>query len=204
MRKFAAAATVASAGALALAFSSPALALSWTVTNGGAVTAVNSGAITFQDVTAGITANCTTGSGAGTVANGTNNSPVGTLSSLSLSGCASASPAISFTLTVNTSASAINVTGPTVGGVTPGNITGITVTGKAFGGLCTLTAGGGSLNGSYTNSTGALTTTGATGVKITSVTAGCLGIVKKNDVASLAGTFIVKNSGGTHPQIVAS
>ena len=202
MRTFAAAATVAGASALALAFSTPALALSWTVTSGGAVTAVNSGPIAFQDVTAGITASCTTGSGAGSVPNGFN-TPVGTLSSLSLSGCASTSPAISFTLTVNTAGSAINVTGPTVGGVTPGNISGLTVTAKAFGGLCTLTAGGGTLNGSYTNSTGALATTSATGVTVTSVNAGCLGIVKKGDVASLSGTFIVKNSSGGHPQIVA-
>jgi len=202
MRKFAAAATVAGASALALAFSTPALALSWTVTSGGAVTAVNSGPIAFQDVTAGITASCTTGSGAGSVPNGFN-TPVGTLSSLSLSGCASTSPAISFTLTVNTAGSAINVTGPTVGGVTPGKLSGITVTAKAFGGLCTLTAGGGTLNGSYTNSTGALATTSATGVTVTSVNAGCLGIVKKGDVASLSGTFIVKNSSGGHPQIVA-
>lgn len=207
MRKIAAAATVAGAGALALVFSSPALALTWTVTNGGAVTAVNSGSITFQDVTAGISAACTSGSGTGSVPNGFN-TPVGTLSSLALSSCASVSPPISFTLTVSVAGSAINVTGPTnysihPSGVTPGNITGVTVSASAFGGLCKLTAGGGSLNGSYTNGTGALTTTGATGVTVTSVTAGCLGIVKKGDVANLAGTFIVSNSTGGHPQITA-
>ncbi|ROO86860.1 hypothetical protein EDD29_4442 [Actinocorallia herbida] len=200
MRRIAAAATVAGAGALALVLSSPALALSWSVTGGGSVTAVNSGNINFQDVTAGITAACTSGSGTGSVPNGSN-TPVGTLSSLSLSSCTGAG--ISFTLTVNVASSAINVTGPTVSGVTPGSITGITVNASALGGLCKLTAGGGSLNGSYTNATGALTTTGATGVTVTSVTAGCLGLVKKNDVANLTGTFIVSNGSGGHPQITA-
>ncbi|GAB2827680.1 hypothetical protein GCM10022221_27440 [Actinocorallia aurea] len=201
MRKIVAASTIAGAGALALVFSSPALALT-TVTGGGAVTAVNSGNINFQDVTAGITAACTSGSGAGSVPNGTN-TPVGSLSSLSLSGCSGSG--ITFTLTVNVASSAINVTGLTNGsGVTPGSITGVTVSASALGGLCKLTAGGGSLNGSYTNSTGALTTTSATGVTVTSVTAGCLGLVKKNDVANLTGTFIVKNSSGGFPQIIST
>ncbi|GAA3218829.1 hypothetical protein [Actinocorallia longicatena] len=210
MRRFAIAAS--GAGAIALVFSTPAFAAgTWTATNAGPVTATSSN-ISFQDVTAGITANCTSGSAAGSVI-ASGSWPSGTaasLTSLSTSGCSGAG--ITFNLTANISAGSpwsLKITGPTSGGITPGSINGASVHATALGGLCSLDADGpgganshtGVINGSYNNN-GTLTATGSTNIKLYNVSWGCLGIVKNGDVATLTGTFAVTGAGGV-PVITA-
>lgn len=220
MHKFAAAATLATgATAVALGLSTPAFAapatLSITTTNGGSVTATNSGAINFKDTTAGITASCTTGKGTGSVPNATyshaaNPVAVGSLSSLSLTNCSGAG--ITFTLTANTTGSHVNATDVTTSNVTPGSITGVSIHASALSGLCTLDVDGpggagshtGSLGGTYNNLTGALTSSGVSNMKLYNVSLGCLGLVHNGDTGTLTGTFIVKNSGGTFPKITST
>ncbi|ROO85901.1 hypothetical protein EDD29_3455 [Actinocorallia herbida] len=206
--------SAAGAGAIALLVSNPAMAVgtfppsapygitSWTATGASAVTASSTN-ISFQDVTAGITANCTSGSASGTLnASGGPTDPVVSGLSISTSGCASTSPALSFTLTPNTPGGAweLYATGPTSGGVTPGQIRGVSVKGTALGGLCVVQVDGpggansqtGVINGSY--SAGVITASGSSNITIASASIGCFGAIKKGDVATLSGTFNVTSS----------
>ncbi|WP_141580082.1 hypothetical protein [Actinomadura sp. WMMA1423] len=195
------AATSASALALFLAPAANAATLTATVTSGGSVTATNSGNLVITDTSTGIAVTCTASTGAGSIPNGTKSgsSPlqVGSLSSIGFTNCKGGG----FTFTVTTKALPwkVNVTGPTAGGVTPGSISGISAHASAAFGLCQMDING-TASGSYTNGTGKLTAGGAS-LTISNVTAGCLGIANNGDTASLSGAYIVKNSGGTFPQI---
>ncbi|MEV4005718.1 hypothetical protein [Actinomadura sp. NPDC049753] len=204
MRKITSAALAAtSASALALFLAAPAHAanLTATVTNGGSVTATNSGNLVITDTTTGVAVTCTVSTGTGSIPNGTTSgaSPlqVGTIGSIGFSNCNGGG--FSFTVTTNALPWKVNVTGPTSGGVTPGSISGISAHASAAFGLCQMDIKG-TASGSYTNGTGKLTA-GGSGLTISNVTSGCLGIAGNGHSASLTGAYIVKNSGGTFPQI---
>lgn len=194
------------AGAVVLLLGAPAYAAgTWTVTGpsaGSTVTATSSN-ITFTDVTAGITASCTSGSASGTLAATSGSWPGGAVVSnlgISTSGCTGAG--LTFNLTQNGTA-ALHVTGATnASGVTPGEIRGVSVKGTALGGLCTVQVDGpggansktGVITGTYDNS-GVITATGAPNITVASASLGCnIGGIKKGDKASLSGTFNVTSS----------
>lgn len=202
-----------SAGAVALTLGTPAFAsgvfhpatlpavTSWTATGASPVTATSTN-ISFQDVTAGITANCTSGSANGTLhASGGQHDPIVDSLAISTSGCTGSG--LTFTLTPNTALGAweLYATGPTVGGVTPGVITGVSVKGVAVGGLCTVQVDGpggansqtGEIIGNYNNN-GTITATGSNNIKVKSASFGCFGAIKAGDVATLTGTFNVTSS----------
>ncbi|GGQ11234.1 hypothetical protein BKA00_005137 [Actinomadura coerulea] len=205
MRKITSAALAAtSASALALFLAAPAHAanLTATVTNGGSVTATNSGNLVITDTSTGISVTCTASTGSGSIPNGTKSgaSPlqVGTISAISFTNCNGGG--FSFTVTPKALPWKVNVTGATsTGGVTPGSLSGISAHASAAGGLCQLDIAG-TAAGTYTNGTGKLTATGS-GLTVSNVTAGCLGIAHNGDSASLNGAYIVKNSSLTFPQI---
>ncbi|WP_460304280.1 hypothetical protein [Actinocorallia aurea] len=209
--------SAAGAGAIALALGTPAFAAgtfpppapygitSWTASGATALSATSSN-ISFQDVTAGITANCTSGTATGTRNSaGGPTDPIVSGLAISTSGCASTSPALSFTLTPNTALGAweLYATGPTVGspGVTPGQIRGVSVKGTALGGVCVVQVDGpggansqtGVISGTYNNN-GTLTATGSSNITIASASIGCFGAIKKGDVATLTGTFNVTST----------
>jgi hypothetical protein len=193
------------AGAAVLVLGAPAHATGpWTVTGpaaGSTVTATSTD-IVFTDVTAGITASCTSGAANGKLAanSGTwDSDPIVTNLAITTSGCTGIG--ITFNLTQNGTAT-LHATGPTVGGVTPGEIRGISVKGTALGGLCTVQVDGpggansktGVITGTYDNS-GVITATGAPNITVASASLGCnIGGIKKGDKASLSGTFNVTSS----------
>ncbi|GAA2266184.1 hypothetical protein GCM10010402_22410 [Actinomadura luteofluorescens] len=204
MRKITSAALAAtSASALALFLSPAAYAanLTATVTNGGSVTATNSGNLVITDTTTGVAVTCTASTGTGSIPNGVKSgaSPlqVGTIGAISFTGCKGGG--FTFTVTTNALPWKVNVTGATSGGVTAGSISGISAHASAAFGVCQMDIAG-TAAGSYTNATGKLTA-GGSGLVISNVTAGCLGIAGNGHSASLTGAYIVKNSGGTFPQI---
>ncbi|GGT61055.1 hypothetical protein [Actinomadura citrea] len=195
------AATSASALALFLTPAAYAATLTATVTNGGSVTATNSGNLVITDTTTGIAVTCTASTGTGSIPNGvkSGNSPlqVGSISAISFTSCKGGG--FTFTVTPNALPWKVNVTGATSGGVTAGSISGISAHASAAFGLCQMDIAG-TAAGTYTNGTGKLTATGS-GLTISNVTSGCLGIANSGDSASLVGAYTVKNSGGTFPQI---
>jgi len=212
------------AGALALAVSTPASALpagTWTLTGasvGSTITATSTDVVFSVDGTPA--AACSSATASGKVANTSGDwetpqpytgTPVISPLTFTSSGCASIPPlpSMTFNLTQNGTA-ALYVTGPTSGGVTPGEIRGLSVKGTALGGLCTVQVDGpdgvnsksGILGGTYDNSTGTITATGASNMKILSASLLCsLGGIKVGDPASLSGTFTVT---GTPPTINAT
>jgi len=205
------------ASALALAVSTPASALPtgpWTLTGAGAGSTFTASSSSFVLLADGSPLISCSGAATGTVANTSGvwetpppNTGDAVISpfAVTTSGC-TPSPS---TLTQNGTA-AFYVTGPTSGGVTPGQIRGLSFKGVTFNGLCTFQVDGpsgansksGILGVTYDNSTGTITATGASNMKIVNASLICpLGGIKVGDPASLSGTFTVT---GTPPTITAT
>lgn len=189
----------------------PALAATWTITNGGAITATNIGdlgAITSR----GTVVTCTTGSGAGTLDSPTSpDDTVGALTSLTLSGnstvpsdprCISSPGGIFIAITVNASAGnpfpvSVNPSGAgtTVNG-TIGNVTASFSGSDGCSGQITAPGGGpGVVRGQYNNSTGVLSADPTDlSLEVSSLSGTCdPDLVVLGDTVALAGDFNVRH-----------
>jgi len=224
MRKFSAAAVAAFAlaGTAVAVSASPAFASTVVVTGGGAVagTASGAGLPVLTDTKTGTTLKCTSASIHGTIPNGTFSSllDIGQITSVTFGGC-TVGGVFSFGVTAEFPSNTpppvtndgnwdFNATGLTSGGVTPGNLTQISADISGTG--CTADVDGtsadsntGSLTGTYNNTSGALKANASAGLTIYAVS-GCGGLIGSGDPATFSATYIVTNSGGTHPQITVS
>ncbi|ROO87301.1 hypothetical protein EDD29_4898 [Actinocorallia herbida] len=211
LRRFAL--STATAGSMALAVGSPAMAIgnflpistsvtAWTATGAGPVTA-SSANLTIQDVTNGLTINCSSTHAGGTLhTSGSGADPVVDGLAVTPSGCTGTMPP-TFTLTPNTFLGAWEVyvisPFPPVRAVA---VTGVSFKTSSLGGLCVTQIDGsggassqtGQVNGTYNNSTGILTLTGSPNLTVAAVSLGCLGAIKKNDVITVTGSFPVTSS----------
>jgi hypothetical protein len=192
--------SAALAGVLALAASSAtaathrAVAATWTVKPGGAITA-KAGKTTLTDKNTHSVLTCTSSSGKGTAKTGSGLSGTGiaSISTLSFSNCTGP---LGLTFTVKTTHFPWHLNAKTFsGGVTTGTITGIHAT--LSGPSCSATVDGtsatannGSVTAKYSNSTGKLSTTGAGNLHVYNVS-GCAGLINTGDSASFVGSYAV-------------
>jgi hypothetical protein len=192
--------SAALAGVLALSASSaiaathPAVAATWTVKPGGAITA-KAGKTTLTDKSTGSVLTCTSSSGKGTAKKGSGLSGTGiaSITTLSFSNCTGP---LSLTFTVHTTHFPWHLNAKSFsGGVTTGTISGIHAT--LSGPSCSATVDGtsatannGTVTAKYSNATGKLSTTGAGNLHVYNVS-GCAGLINTGDAASFVGSYAV-------------
>jgi hypothetical protein len=191
--------TIVAGAALAAAVgfsTSPASAAgTWTVTGGGAFTAVATNPI-LTDTNTGTQLKCTKSNAAGTAPNGTglSGTAIASISSVTWTSC-SGPAGITFTVTAQGLPWKLNAASYS-GGVTTGTLTGV----KAhISGLCNAdfqgpTAGStATLTGKYTNSTHTLTISGGN-LKAYNVSGICLGLINNGDSATYSANYVVSPS----------
>ncbi|WP_299534728.1 hypothetical protein [uncultured Streptomyces sp.] len=154
----------------------------WTVTPSGPYTAT---APNPSLSVPNATLTCTSSTAAGSLASSTTNQ-VGTITSITFSGCNVLG--IPFTVAMTVTPWKINATSIS-GSTVTGNVSGISA--KITGTGCTATFTG-TANGNYGNTTKKLNLTGVgTGLKATS--ASCLGLINTGDVASFVASYAVSS-----------
>jgi hypothetical protein len=192
--------SAALAGVLALSASSaiaashPAVAATWTVKPGGAITA-KAGTTTLKDTNTGSVLSCTSSSGKGTAKKGSGLSGTGiaSITALSFSNCTGP---LGLKFTVHTTHFPWHLNAKTfASGKTTGTITGIhaTLTGPSCSATVDgtgATANNGMVTATYTNSTGKLATTGAGNLHLYNVV-GCAGLINSGDGSSFKGSYAV-------------
>ena len=192
--------SAALAGVLALSASSAiaathtAVAATWTVMPGGAISA-KAGKTTLTDKNTGSVLTCTSSSGKGTVkgGKGLSGTGIGTITALSFNNCTGP---LSLTFTVKTTHFPWHLNAKSFsGGVTTGTITGIhaTLTGPSCSAVVDgtgATANNGSVTAKYSNATGKLTTTGAGNLHVYNVK-GCAGLISNGNSASFKGAYAI-------------
>src|SRR5215469_13936785 len=187
--------SAALAGVLGLGVgSAAAVAATWTVKPGGAITA-KAGTTTLKDTKTGSVLTCMTSSGKGTAKKGSGLSGTGIASITALSFNSCTGP-LGLTFTVHTTHFPWHLNAKTFsGGVTTGTISGIhaTLTGPS----CSATVDGtgasannGMVTAKYSNSTGKLATTGAGNLHIYNVS-GCAGLIGNGDGSSFKGSYAI-------------
>lgn len=169
-------------------------ATTWTVSPGGSISGT-AGTTTLTDTGTGSKLTCTSSSTSGTVKSGSglSGAGIGSISSLTFSGCTGFG--FSFTVTTSHLPYALNANSFS-SGVTTGTITGIhaSVSGPGCSAVVdgtSATGNNGSVTATYTNSSGALKvlTTGGN-LHIYNVS-GCLGLLRSGDAATFSGTYTV-------------
>ena len=187
--------SAALAGVLGLGVgSAAAVAATWTVKPGGAITA-KAGKTTLTDKNTGSTLSCASSSGKGTLKHGSglSGAGIGTISALSFSSCTGP---LGLTFTVHTTHFPWHLNAVSFSsGVTTGTITGIhaTLSGPSCSAVVDGTgasANNGRVTAKYSNGTGRLTTTGAGNLHIYNVN-GCAGLIHSGDAASFKGSYLV-------------
>ena len=178
----------------ALAATNAAIAATWTVKPGGAITA-KAGVTTLKDTTTGSVLTCQTSSGKGTLKSGSglSGTGIGSITALSFSTCTGP---LGLTFTVKTTHFPWHLNAVSFSsGVTTGTITGIhaTLTGPGCSAVVDgtgATANNGKVTAKYSNGTGKLTTTGAGNLHIYNVS-GCAGLIHSGDGSSFKGSYTV-------------
>ena len=187
--------SAALAGVLGLGVgSAAAVAATWTVRPGGAITA-KAGKTTLTDKNTGSTLSCASSSGKGTLKHGSglSGAGIGTISALSFSNCTGP---LGLTFTVHTTHFPWHLNAVSFSsGVTTGTITGIHATLTGPGCSATVdgtgaTANNGKVTAKYSNGTGKLTTTGAGNLHIYNVS-GCGGLINSGDGSSFHGSYTI-------------
>ncbi len=187
--------SAALAGVLGLGVgSAAAVAATWTVRPGGAITA-KAGKTTLTDKNTGSTLSCSSSSGKGTLKHGSglSGTGIGTISALSFSNCTGP---LGLTFTVHTTHFPWHLNAVSFSsGVTTGTITGIhaTLSGPSCSAVVDGTgasANNGRVTAKYSNGTGRLTTTGAGNLHAYNVS-GCAGLIHSGDAASFKGSYLV-------------
>jgi hypothetical protein len=187
--------SAALAGVLGLGVgSAAAVAATWTVKPGGAITA-KAGVTTLKDTKTGSTLSCSSSSGKGTLKHGSglSGAGIGTISALSFNSCTGP---LGLTFTVHTTHFPWHLNAVSFSsGVTTGTITGIhaTLSGPSCSAVVDGTgasANNGRVTAKYSNGTGRLTTTGAGNLHIYNVS-GCAGLINSGDASSFKGSYLV-------------
>jgi hypothetical protein len=215
----------AAAAASVVAVSSPAFAATWSVTQGGTVSATNAASTTFTDSTTHNSVTCTTASLHGTIANGTGllGPDIGQITGASFTSCTGSG--FSFTVTSkfppnsgttepndgNWDFNAVSYNATT--GVTTGTLTNIQAHLASVANICTFDVAGpgptlgfdGSVDGTYNNNTGVLTSLGTGNLKVYNASSGCGSLVHTGDAGTFNGSYTVVNTATppTHPQITS-
>ena len=179
--------SAATAAALLSLGSNAAMATTFTVSPAGAVTATQSGNSTLKDNTTNNTLTCTGGGAKATLSASSNGSPIGTIGTLTYSGCTGPLN-LSFKVTANSLPYNLNVTSFNSGtGVSTGTITGINAALSGPG--CTATVKG-TVDASYSNSTGNLTVS-PDGSALTVTAASCFGIIATGNVVNYNAVYSI-------------
>jgi hypothetical protein len=181
-------ATAAVGAVLALSVGTAMAATTFTVTNGGTnLPATQVG--TSKMVDGSSTLSCTGGTGKVTIANGTglSGTGIGTIPSITYSGC-TGPLSISFTVT-QVGTWTLNAASYAAG-VTTGTITNVDA--KLSGSLCTAEVTG-TVTATYTNATGTLAVS-PDGNLLTVKSASCLGVLKAGDVVKYTGSDKLNNT----------
>jgi hypothetical protein len=176
----------------AVAATHSAVAATWTVKPGGAITA-KAGTTTLKDKNTGSTLSCASSSGKGSVKKGSglSGTSIGSITALGFSTCKGP---LGLTFTVKTSAFPWHLNAKTFsGGVTHGTITHIHATLSGPG--CSATVDGtgptknnGMVNATYTNSTGKLATVAGGNLHVYNVS-GCAGLINSGDSTTFTGSY---------------
>jgi hypothetical protein len=188
------AAIIAAVGlAAAPAFASvSSVTVSGSTGSGGALSATATNP-TLTDTNTGVQLICTSATASGTAPNGTFTSgaptaiEVASLSTLGWNSCTISG--ISFSVKANSTPWALNATGATSGGVTPGSITGVNAT---LSGACDATVSG-AVTGTYTNSTHTLAINAGT-LTVSGVSGLCLGLINNGDSVVYNANYVVTPS----------
>ncbi len=185
------AATIGATAGVALA-----VAITFTISPGGAITA-KAGTTKLTDTNTGSVLQCTSSSSTGTLKSGSgiSGTNIGSISALSFSGCTGP---LGLTFTVTNSGfpwtlhgTAFNATS----GVTTGNITGIKST--LSGPSCSATVGGttatstGKVKVTYTNGTHKLKVLAGGGTLHVWNVSGCAGLINSGNATTFVGTYTV-------------
>jgi hypothetical protein len=169
-----------------------AVAITFTITPGGAITA-KAGATTLKDTKTGSVLTCKSSASSGTLKKGSgiSGTAFGSITKLSFSSCTGP---LGLTFTVTNSGFPWKLNGTSYkNGVTTGTITGVKST--LSGPSCSATVGGatatstGTVNVTYTNSTGKLATTGGN-LHVYNVS-GCAGLINSKDPTTFSGSYTV-------------
>jgi len=193
---------VAGAAALAMALgaapASAATAAGWNISPGGSFTGKQSGKVTIADTVTGTSVVCTTTATAGHLKSGTGipGPKIGTLRSLSLTGCATAAD-LAFTVTAGALPWSLNATKYVAAKTTTvGTLTGIHITLAATG--CSATIDGTSAtsdNGSVVthihNSPSKLKFESADATLHVYVASGCTGVFTNGDAVTLDNAYLL-------------
>lgn len=204
MRKYSASAiVVATAAVSALALAPPAFADTWSVTGGGTIAAsLASGTnAVLRDVSTGQNINCSVATSGGEVPDGTGlpGTGIGSITSATFGTSSSkcSGPFFSTFTSVLKPGSTWQLNAVSyANGVTTGTITGVDtlVTGSSIFGSCNSEVTGEVDSVTYDNATGQLkiAADSVPNLTISNVTgSGCAGLIRNNDKATLAATFVV-------------
>ena len=139
----------------------------------------------FTDRNTGAKLTCTSSTAQGTIFNGTyTTAKIGTVNTITWSNCKLNS--LAFAISSGSLPWDIDVTGPTVGGVTPMSLPQVQI---HLGGTCNATIAG-SVTGHYTNSTHSFTVDGGS-LTVSSVSGICLGLLNNGDPITFNAVYVV-------------
>ncbi|WP_106403323.1 hypothetical protein [Actinocorallia populi] len=192
MRKRSAICLAATAASLVVGLEAPALAATWTVTPGGAVTGT-AGTTTLKDTRSGATLTCASSTTAATVQGGSglSGTAIATVTSASFTKC-SGPLGLKFDVAATDVAYQLNAVSHSAG-VTTGTLDNISAT--LSGPFCTASVGGatasspGSVNGTYDNATHTLSVTGGN-LHVWNVS-GCFGLLRSGDPVSYTAGYVL-------------
>jgi hypothetical protein len=189
------AAGVGLAASPAFAGTGSAVAATWTVKPGGAITA-KAGTTKLHDVNTNQNLQCTSSSGKGSVKSGSglSGTGIGSITALTFSNCTGP---LGLTFTVKTSAFPWHLNAVSFSsGVTTGTITHIHATLTGPGCSATVdgtsaTANNGMVKAKYSNGTGKLTTLTSGGNLHVYNVSGCAGLINSGDATTFSGSYAI-------------